>query len=143
MLVTVTCSITDAVYSLEVSPDMELENFRVLVGVESGQMDRNDSVFFHSGKLLVGDKKSLSELGVADNDVLLFGSLPQGSHPFGGLMQSPSPSHRPRLTQDTSRTQTPTSSSGKYIFVSLNACTHAHTLAHACIHAHAHEHVRC
>jgi len=102
MLVTVTCSTTDAVYSLEVSPDIELENFRVLVGVESGLMERDDLVFFHNGKMLVGDKKTLSELNVLDNDVLLFGTMPQDS--FSGFMQNSS--------QDMSRQQTSTTISG-------------------------------
>lgn len=110
MLVTVTCSTTDNVYSLEVSPDMELENFRVLVGVESGLMDRSDLVFYHSGRLLTGDKKSLTELGVSDNDVLLFGTLPQqqGANPFGGMMQGSSS----RVTPNTSRTQNQGASAG-------------------------------
>lgn len=46
MLVTVTCSTNDAVYSLDVSPDMELENFKVLVQVESNSTDVENLVFF-------------------------------------------------------------------------------------------------
>ena len=94
MLVTVTCSSSDGVYSLEVSPDMELENFKVLVGVESGMLDQSDMVFFHSGRLLTGDKKTLTELGVADNDMLLYGALPQAT---------PSSSNRGRSAHDSSR----------------------------------------
>ena len=80
MFVTVTCTSTDAVYSLEVSPDIELENFKVLIQVESGS-DMTNMVFFHNGKLLIGDQKSLTALGVVDHDVLLFGPLPQGVIP--------------------------------------------------------------
>ncbi|XP_065655467.1 protein DDI1 homolog 2 [Hydra vulgaris] len=79
MLITVTCASTDVVYSLEVSPEIELENFKVLVQVESGSIGMTDMVFFHNGKLLIEDKKSLAELGVQNNDVLLFGPLPHGS----------------------------------------------------------------
>lgn len=97
MLVTVTCASTDAVYSLEVSPDIELENFKVLVQVESSTMDVKDMVFFHNGKILIGEKKTLTELGVVNNDVLLFGPLPQTS--------ISNTSHPPRLGQPVSTAQ--------------------------------------
>lgn len=95
MIVTVTCTSTDGVYSLEVSPDMELENFRVLVAVESGLMERSDLAFWHNGRILMGDKKTLAEHNVNDNDVLMFGTLPQNSlgnmsqNPLAGLTQPP------------------------------------------------------
>lgn len=79
MLVTVTCSTNDAVYSLDVSPEMELENFKVLVQVESNSTNVENLVFFHNGKILFGDKKTLKELGVENNDVLLFGPLPENN----------------------------------------------------------------
>lgn len=85
MFVTVTCTTTDGVYSLEVSPDIELENFKVLVGLESGLMDRTDLVFFHNGDILIGDKKTLTEHNVKDNDILLFGAMPHNS--MGNLLQ--------------------------------------------------------
>lgn len=101
MIVTVTCPTTDAVYSLEVSPDIELENFRVLVGVECGEMNTSNMVFYHNGRLLSGDKKSLTELGVSDNDVLLFGALPRGASALGGAQQQVRPT-QPRQQNNAS-----------------------------------------
>lgn len=101
MLVTVTCTSTDAVFSLEVSHEIELENFKVLVQVESGVESMQDMVFFHNGRILMGDKKTLQELQVSDNDVLLFGPMPRTS--------IPNASAAPPLGQPVSRAQPTTS----------------------------------
>jgi len=124
MLVTVTCTSTDNVYSLEVSPDIELENFKVLVQVESNSLDIPHVVFFHNGKILLGDKKTLTELGVSDNDVLIFGPAPgqasmsnAGNAP--GLGQSVSSINNSRNTGggaggiDWGSVQLPTASSSR------------------------------
>lgn len=95
MQVTVTCTTTDTIFSLEISPDIELENFKVLVQVESGVENMANMVFFHNGRILLGDKKTLKDFGVADNDVLLFGPLPQGSVPGNNPPQRGQPISRP------------------------------------------------
>lgn len=99
MQVTVTCTSSDVVFSLEISPDIELENFKVLVQVESGVEELGNMVFFHNGRILVGDKKTLKDLGVVEKDVLLFGPLPQGSIP-----SSASPPQRGRPISNSQQT---------------------------------------
>ena len=103
MQVTVTFALSDAVCPLDVAPDMELENFKALVQVENGSNTGMEMVFFHNGKILLGDKKALSELGVSENDVLLFGPAPQNMQnvsqpPQHGQPVSSAPSNIQRNT---------------------------------------------
>jgi len=112
MQVTVTCTSTDAVFALEISPDMELENFKVLVQVESGVEDMTNMVFFHNGRILLDDKKTLKDFGVENTDVLLFGPMPQGS-----ISNATSP---PQRGQPVSRAQ-PTTSTGNSNLILLMA----------------------
>ena len=59
-----------ALFSLEVSPDIELENFKVLVEVEAG-LPSSQCVILFNGRPMMDMKKTLSGYGVADGDVLL------------------------------------------------------------------------
>lgn len=113
MQVTVTCTSTDAIFSLEISPDIELENFKVLVQVENGVESMANMVFFHNGRILMGDKKTLKDFGVADNDVLLFGPLPQGSVPGSNPPQRGQPISRPQASSAAASTS---GSRSKYIY---------------------------
>ena len=69
MKVTVT-TMTDLVFALEVSDDMELENFKVLCSLEANIAQERMSVFFN-GELLTDLKKKLNEYGVKDGDMML------------------------------------------------------------------------
>ena len=109
MQVTVTFPSTDNVLSLEVSPEMELENFKVLVQVESEVEEMANMVFFHNGRILLGDKKTLKDFGVANEDVLLFGPMPQGS-----ISNSVTP---PQSGRPVSSSQQTTSTAGGSRFI--------------------------
>jgi len=80
---------------------MELENFRVLVGVESGHMDTQDMVLFHAGKVLEGEKQTLAQLGINDNDMLMYGALPRG----GAAMLSGLGAQQPQQQQQQAQQQ--------------------------------------
>lgn len=69
MKVTVS-TVDDEIYVLEVSEDMELENFKVFCEIECGYRGKPFSLNLH-GKPLEGNKKTLRELGVQDGDMLL------------------------------------------------------------------------
>ena len=98
MKVTVTCTDSDNILSLDVPPDIELENFKVMVQVEAGIDDLSNMVFLHNGRVLMDDKKALNTLGVNDGDMLLFGRLPQGGQPAQNTqrMRQPAAPARPR-----------------------------------------------
>ncbi|XP_030037551.1 protein DDI1 homolog 2 isoform X2 [Manduca sexta] len=69
MKVTVT-TLNDEIFVLDVSEDLELENFKAFCEIESGFPAKDITLNFN-GKPLLGDKKSLKELGVHDGDVLV------------------------------------------------------------------------
>ncbi|XP_030835068.1 protein DDI1 homolog 2 [Strongylocentrotus purpuratus] len=59
-----------ALISLEVSPEIELENFKVLVEMEA-ELSSSQCVILYNGRPMLDMKKTLSGYGVADGDVLL------------------------------------------------------------------------
>lgn len=59
-----------SLFSLEVSSDLELENFRALCEFESG-IPANDVVVFYDGNELKDPKKNLTEFGLKEGDVVL------------------------------------------------------------------------
>lgn len=69
MKLTIT-TLTDLVFSLEVSDDMELENFKVLCSMESN-IDVSRLVAFFNGAPLADPKKSMSSYGIKDGDMIL------------------------------------------------------------------------
>lgn len=69
MKVTVT-TLTDAVVMLDVSPDMELINFKALCEAETG-FPAKEIVLTHEGVPLLDDKKDLKNFGIKEGDVLL------------------------------------------------------------------------
>ncbi|XP_027786249.1 protein DDI1 homolog 1 [Marmota flaviventris] len=98
MLITVYCvrrDLSEATFSLQVSPDFELCNFRVLCELESG-VPVDEIQIFHMERILADDHYSLGSYGLKDGDVVVLlqkdnvGSWPVGRTPnqprvdFGG-----------------------------------------------------------
>lgn len=69
MKITVT-TLTDILITLDVSPDMELENFKALCECEVG-MSTPEMVITHEGRPLLDNKKDLGSYGIKEGDVLL------------------------------------------------------------------------
>lgn len=69
MKVTVT-TLNDEIFVLDVSEDLELENFKAFCEIESGFPAKDITLNFN-GKPLLDDKKSLKEHGVHDGDVVV------------------------------------------------------------------------
>ncbi|CAB3259072.1 unnamed protein product [Arctia plantaginis] len=69
MKVTVT-TLNDEIFVLDVSEDLELENFKAFCEIESG-FPAKDIILNFNGKPLLDDKKSLKQHGVHDGDVVV------------------------------------------------------------------------
>ena len=69
MKVTVTLE-GEQMFNLDVSDDLELENFKAIVEVDSG-VQSSQIVIFHNGVPLQDNKKTLNAYGIKDGDVLL------------------------------------------------------------------------
>lgn len=69
MKVTVT-TLSDYIFVLDVSEDLELENFKAFCEVEAG-IPACDIVISFNGRLLKDDKTSLKDFGVKDGDVVI------------------------------------------------------------------------
>ncbi|XP_055694879.1 protein DDI1 homolog 2 [Lutzomyia longipalpis] len=81
MKITVT-TLTDFIFVLDVSEDLELENFKAFCEVESG-FPAAEIVIVFNGRPLVDDKKSLKDHGVADGDAVVLQHLTTGQ--MGGF----------------------------------------------------------
>jgi len=98
----------DQIFTLDVSEDLELENFKALLEFECG-VQSSQIVIFHNGVPLGDDKKTLNGYGIKDGDVLLIqralrstqppvqlrGTAPTGSLNWGNV-QIPNNSSRPQ-----------------------------------------------
>ncbi|XP_059059697.1 protein DDI1 homolog 2 isoform X2 [Achroia grisella] len=69
MKVTIT-TLNDEIFVLDVSEDLELENFKAFCEIESGFPAKDITLNFN-GKPLLDDKKSLKDHGVHDGDVIV------------------------------------------------------------------------
>ncbi|KAL1449534.1 hypothetical protein WDU94_002031 [Cyamophila willieti] len=69
MRVTVS-TLSDSIFTLDVSPDLELENFKIFCQLESG-FPASEILVLHNGKILVENKKSLRQNGVREGDVVM------------------------------------------------------------------------
>jgi len=69
MKVTV-ATLSDAVFTLEVAPDMEVENFKALCEVESG-VPTAEILLLYNGQPMVGDKMTLQQVGIQDGDMVM------------------------------------------------------------------------
>lgn len=70
----------DQIFSVDVSDDLELENFKALLEFESG-IQSPQIVIFHNGEQLRDNKKTLNGYGIKDGDVLLMQRLMQPAEP--------------------------------------------------------------
>lgn len=84
MKVTITTS-DDMVFTLDVSDEIEVENFKALCSMES-QIPQNQLQVFFNGNPLVDNKKSLNSYGIKEGDMLLV----QGSSTGGARSVLPS-----------------------------------------------------
>ena len=75
MKLTIT-TLTDDIFNLEVSDDMELENFKAMCEFESG-IPSSQIALLWNGRPLQDDKKKLIEYGIRDGEMLLL----QRMHP--------------------------------------------------------------
>lgn len=66
----VTVTLEDQIFNLDVSDDLELENFRALLEFESG-VPASQMLLFHNGAQLQDLKKTLSSYGVKEGDLIL------------------------------------------------------------------------
>lgn len=69
MKITVT-TLTDYIFVLDVSEDLELENFKAFCEVESGFPAR-EIVIAYNGRPLMDEKKSLKDHGMTCGDVVV------------------------------------------------------------------------
>ncbi|XP_037036787.1 protein DDI1 homolog 2 [Bradysia coprophila] len=63
-------TLTDYIFTLDVSEDLELENFKVFCEVESG-FPSAEIVISFNGVLMSDEKKSLKDYGIVDGDVVV------------------------------------------------------------------------
>lgn len=70
----------DQIFSVDVSDDLELENFKALLEFESGIQSLQIAIF-HNGVQLRDNKKTLNGYGIKDGDVLLMQRLMQPAEP--------------------------------------------------------------
>ncbi|XP_023944474.1 protein DDI1 homolog 2 isoform X2 [Bicyclus anynana] len=83
MKVTVS-TLNEEVFVLDVSEDLELENFKAFCEIESGFPASRITLIFN-GKPMTHDKKSLKELGVHDGDVIVMLRMVARSDPALGV----------------------------------------------------------
>ncbi|KZC08847.1 PREDICTED: protein DDI1 homolog 2 [Dufourea novaeangliae] len=89
MKVTVT-TLSDDIFVLDVSEDLELENFKAFCEIETG-VPAHEIVIAFNGRPLMDDKKSLKDLGIRDGDAVILQHMHQSGtdlnlHPFNGAI---------------------------------------------------------
>ena len=77
MKVTVT-TLADEIFVLDVSEDLELENFKAFCEIESG-FTAGDILIVHEGKPLLDNKLSMKTHGIKDGDVVILQHMGQGT----------------------------------------------------------------
>ncbi|XP_076640130.1 DNA damage inducible 1 homolog rngo isoform X2 [Colletes latitarsis] len=89
MKVTVT-TLSDDIFVLDVSEELELENFKAFCEIESG-VPAHEIVIAFNGLPLMDDKKSLRDHGIRDGDAVILQHMHQSGtnlnlHPFNGAV---------------------------------------------------------
>ncbi|KAF7388229.1 hypothetical protein HZH68_012165 [Vespula germanica] len=89
MKVTVT-TLSDDIFVLDVSEDLELENFKAFCEIESG-VPAHEIVIAFNGLPLMDDKKSLKDHGIRDGDAVILQHMHQSGsdlnvNPFNGVI---------------------------------------------------------
>lgn len=70
MHLTVTSVSTDAVFALDITEDMEIENVKAFCEAESS-IPAKDITLLFNGKTLSEDKKSIADYGIKDGDMIV------------------------------------------------------------------------
>ncbi|XP_067659100.1 protein DDI1 homolog 2-like [Haliotis asinina] len=81
MQLTIT-SLSDDIFTLDVSEDLELENFKALCEFETG-ISSNEIAILWNGRPLQDDKQTLKQYGIKNGDVLLLQQLRSGQRAGG------------------------------------------------------------
>ncbi|XP_078043984.1 DNA damage inducible 1 homolog rngo isoform X1 [Augochlora pura] len=89
MKVTVT-TLVDDIFVLDVSEDLELENFKAFCEMESG-VPVHEIVIAFNGRILMDDNKSLKDHGIRDGDAVILQHIHQSGtdpnlHPINGAI---------------------------------------------------------
>lgn len=71
----------DQIFTLDVSEDLELENFKALLEFECG-IQSSQMMIFHNGLPLRDEKKTLNGYGIKDGDVLLIQRVLPSTQPL-------------------------------------------------------------
>lgn len=87
MKVTVTSLPTDQIFVLDISEDLELENFKAFCEVEAG-FTSAEMVIAHNGQPLLDDKRSMKDHGLVDGDVVVLQHKQQQQQSAAGLSTS-------------------------------------------------------
>nr|XP_033327250.1 protein DDI1 homolog 2 isoform X2 [Megalopta genalis] len=119
MKVTVT-TLSDDIFVLDVSEELELENFKAFCEIESG-VPAHEIVIAFNGRPLMDDKKSLKDHGIRDGDAVILQHMHQSGsdlnlHPLNGAIPMLDFSsirvpgaRQPSTTNSTARVQNPRS----------------------------------
>ena len=83
MKLTVT-TLSDEIFTLEVSDDMELENFKAMCEFECG-VPTSEIALLWNGRPLHDDKMKLKEYGLADGEMVLLQRIQPATGRQGGL----------------------------------------------------------
>lgn len=110
-------TLTDILITIDVSPDMELENFKALCECEVG-MSAIDMVITHEGRPLLDNKKDLQTYGIKEGDVLLIQEMPSAPASqapnlgidFSAIKLPGAPSSAPTRSAPASTASSPSSS---------------------------------
>lgn len=78
MKITVT-TLSDEIFTLDVSEDLELGNFKAFCEIESGVPAR-ELIVVHEGRPLLEDTKSLRHFGIHEGDVVLLQHMQSSDH---------------------------------------------------------------
>lgn len=80
MQLTVTTN-TELTFTLNVSDDLELENFKAFCEFESG-FPATEMIVLHNNKPLLDEKKGLKDYGIAEGDMILLQHVPAARPPI-------------------------------------------------------------
>ncbi|KAK6175362.1 hypothetical protein SNE40_013842 [Patella caerulea] len=82
MQLTIT-TLTDQIFTLEVSEDLELENFKALCEFETG-ISSHEIAILWNGRPLQDNKKTLQQYGISNGEMLLLQQMRAGGGSTGG-----------------------------------------------------------
>ena len=97
MKLTIT-TLSDEIFTLEVSDDMELENFKALCEFECGVPAREIAILWN-GRPLHDDKMKLKEYGLSDGEMVLLQRI-QGQAPVASPPAAQPTAGAPGETRD-------------------------------------------